>query len=186
MGLFEKLGLVEKIPNENTYSNYDDCQESSKIEMQWEDQAKAEVSEVNQDTLIEDIYSQNDLCDRTKSIFKVEDLINSLPKEMVTETKRNSVTAILESFQLTSMDIIDDGKKRINVLSCLMKQLEQATQQEIETKNAHIESLKEEIACMQAEIVKQQEIITISTRVITSEINRIQSLVNFVNGGINL
>ena len=94
MGLFEKLGLVEKIPNENTYSNYDDCQESSKIEMQWEDQAKAEVSKVNQDTLIEDIYSQNDLCDRTKSIFKVEDLINSLPKEMVTETKRNSVTEI--------------------------------------------------------------------------------------------
>ena len=84
------------------------------------------------------------------------------------------------------MDIIDDGKKRINVLSCLMKQLEQATQQEIETKNAHIESLKEEIACMQAEIVKQQEVITISTGVITSEINRIQSLVDFVNGGTNL
>ena len=35
----------------------------------------AELDSVNTDTLIDDIYNQNNLADRTQSIFKVEELI---------------------------------------------------------------------------------------------------------------
>ena len=104
MGLLKKL-FVEEIPNET--ESYD--VEATTYE---EPEVEVELDDVNTDTLIEDIYVQNELYDKTKSIFKVEELINSLPKEMVTETKKTSVLAILGSFGLTVTDVIIDGDNR--------------------------------------------------------------------------
>lgn len=73
----------------------------------------AELDSVNTDTLIDDIYSQNNLADKTQSIFKVEELIKSFPKEMTTETKRNSVLATLGVFGLTVTDVEADGEKEL-------------------------------------------------------------------------
>ena len=74
----------------------------------------AELDSVNTDTLIDDIYSQNNLADKTQSIFKVEELIKSFPKEMTTETKRNSVLATLGVFGLTVTDVEAEEEKRVD------------------------------------------------------------------------
>ena len=84
MGLLTKLGLVEEVPA----NNYDEAVEEYSYE---EETVEAELESVNTETLIDDIYAQNNLADKSRSIFKVEELISSLPKEMATETKRNSV-----------------------------------------------------------------------------------------------
>ena len=75
--------FVERVPEEklDEECNYDVEDETIPVEL----------DSVNTDSLIEDVYTQNELLDKSKSIFKVEDLINSLPKEMVTETKRTSL-----------------------------------------------------------------------------------------------
>ena len=112
MGLLTKLGLVEEVPT----NNYDEAVEEYSYE---EEIVEAELESVNTETLIDDIYAQNNLADKSRSIFKVEELISSLPKEMVTETKRNSVLAILGSFNLTAIDVVTDGEERVKILTSI-------------------------------------------------------------------
>ena len=71
---------------------------------------------VSQENLIADIYSENDLSDLSKSIFKVEELINSLPKEMPDATKKATVLSILASFGLTIDEVLADAKDRNAVI----------------------------------------------------------------------
>ena len=114
MGIFLKKNFfVEEIPDEtpdipDVDTDFDTTE------------TNAELDSVNTDTLIDDIYSQNNLADKTQSIFKVEELIKSFPKEMTTETKRNSVLATLGVFGLTVTDVEADGEKRVDVLSDIL------------------------------------------------------------------
>ena len=101
MGLLKSIGkaFVEEVPNEKILEeNFTDYKEET---------VEVELDNVNTNTLIDDIYAQNNLYDKSQSIFKVEELINSLPKEMVTETKRASVLSILGSFGLAETEVIE-------------------------------------------------------------------------------
>lgn len=177
MGFLEKLGLVEAVPT----SNYEDVVETYDYV---EDVVEAELESVNTDTLIDDIYTQNDLADKSHSIFKVEELINSLPKEMVTETKRNSVLAILGSFNLTATDVVADGEERIRILSAIKEQVDADSKMSIAEKEEQIEELKKSIAALTVEIADEQEKSRVSNETITSEVKKIETLVKFV-GGVN-
>ena len=118
MGILKSIGkaFVEEVPTENNEVNEDfHSFEEGRVEV--------ELDSVNTDTLIDDIYTQNDLYDKSQSIFKVDELINSLPKEMVTETKRTSVLSILSSFGLTATEVVDDGEKRIEVLNGIKEKI---------------------------------------------------------------
>ena len=97
MGFLQKFKLIEEIPNEQDYpSTYEGntLVEDKSIDVEYN-------SESGANAVVEDTYAQNNLHDTTRSIFKVEELMNSLPKEMVTETKKLSVLSILNSFNLT-------------------------------------------------------------------------------------
>lgn len=177
MGLFEKLGLVEEVPT----NNYEDVVEEYSYE---EDVVEAELETVNTDTLIEDIYAQNDLADKSRSIFKVEELIASLPKEMATETKRNSVLAILGSFNLTATDVVADGEERIKILTAIKEQVDSDSKTTVADKEAQIEELKKAIESLTIEIANEQEKSRISNETITAEVVKIETLVKFV-GGVN-
>ena len=175
MGFFKDL-FVEQIPNEEeNYTN-----ESSLVE---ENSMAVELDSVNTDTLIADIYMQNELFEQTKSIFKVEELINSLPKEMVTETKKTSVLATLGVFGLTATDVTLDGENRINVLSGVLSKILDEGNATVISKETEIEDHKKEIARLEKEISDQKTEMKISENTINTEINRITSLVKFTEGG---
>lgn len=179
MGLLKTIGkaFVEELPteefenNENEYFNED--------EMIRED---VELENVNTNTLIDDIYSQNNLYDKSKSIFKVEELINSLPKEMVTETKRSSVLSILGNFGLTNIEVVSDGENRIEVLNGIKEKINVDYQESILEKEAQIEEFKKNIADLEIEIAKEQNEMKDSNETILEESNRIKELVKFVGG----
>lgn len=177
MGLFEKLGLVEEVPT----NNYADVIEEYGYE---EEVVEAELESVNTDTLISDIYAQNNLADKSRSIFKVEELIASLPKEMTTETKRNSVLAILGSFNLTATDVVADGDERVKILTSIKEQVDSDSKMTVTEKEAQIEELKKSIEALTIEIANEQEKMRISNETITAEVVKIESLVKFV-GGVN-
>lgn len=143
----------------------------------------AELDSVNTATLIEDIYNQNDLADKTQSIFKIEELINSLPKEMATETKRNSVLATLGVFGLTAADVEADGEKRVDVLSSILAKIICDADGVIAEKSNAIEEHKMEIERLEKEIADQKAEIKVSDESINSEIDRIKNLINFTTGG---
>ncbi len=177
MGLLTKLGLVEEVPA----NNYDEAVEEYSYE---EETVEAELESVNTETLIDDIYAQNNLADKSRSIFKVEELIFSLPKEMATETKRNSVLAILGSFNLTATDVVTDGEERIKTLTSIKEQVDSDSKMTVTEKEAQIEELKKSIEVLTVEIANEQEKARISNETISAEVAKVESLVKFV-GGVN-
>lgn len=168
--------FVEKVPEEENY----DVDINYSVE---DSTVPVELDEVHTDTLIDDIYAQNELSDSSKSIFKIEELINSLPKEMVTETKRVSVLATLGVFGLTVTDVTLDGEQRVDVLNSILTKILDEGNINITDKETEIENHKKEIARLEKEIADQQAEMKISENNINVEVNRINNLIKFVEGG---
>jgi len=177
MGFLKSIGkaFVEEVPVENDLNQED----SAVLE---EESMEVELDNVSTETLIEDIYTQNDMFDKSKSIFKVEELINSLPKEMVTETKRGSVLSILGSFGLTATEVTEDGEKRIEVLNGVKEKINSESKESIMRKEEQIEEYKKAIANLETEIAEEQNETKASNESICVELNRINGLVRFVGG----
>lgn len=170
--------FVEKVPEEENYDvGTDYSVEDSTVPV--------ELDEVHTDTLIDDIYAQNELSDRSKSIFKIEELINSLPKEMVTETKRGSVLATLGVFGLTVTDVTLDGEQRVDVLNSVLAKILDDGNANVTDKETEIENHKKEIARLEKEISDQQSEMKISENNINTEVGRISGLIKFIEGGDN-
>lgn len=176
MGLLKSIGkaFVEEVSMESNEVEDFHTYEEEKVEVN--------LDCVNADTLIDDIYTQNDLYDKSQSIFKVEELINSLPKEMVKETKRASVLSILSSFGLTATEVSNDGERRIEVLDSVRVKINTESSDLILEKEDKIEEFKKAIAVLEAEISNEMSNIKISSETISTEINRIRELVKFVGG----
>lgn len=173
MGFLKNM-FVEEIPNDD-YEDVVETMNETDVEVNYE-----EVD--NLDTLIDEVYNQNDLYDKSKSIFKVEELINSLPKEMVTETKKASVLAILTSFGLTATDVTLDGERRIEVLNGVLRNITTTGDADISEMNTEIENRKKEIADLEKKIADRQNEVKVSDEKISSETARINELMKFVGG----
>ena len=170
--------FVEKVTEEENYDvGTDYSVEDSTVPV--------ELDEVHTDTLIDDIYAQNELSDRSKSIFKIEELINSLPKEMVTETKRGSVLATLGVFGLTVTDVTLDGEQRVDVLNSVLAKILDDGNANVADKETEIENYKKEIARLEKEISEQQSEMKVSENNINTEVGRISGLIKFIEGGDN-
>lgn len=178
MGLLQKIGraLIEEVPTENEDISFD----MTTVVM--EDVTEVELESVNTSTLIDDIYTQNDLFDMSRSIFKVEELIASLPKEMATDTKRASVLAILGSFNLTATEVVEDGEKRFNVLLNIKDKIDKDCRNVIADKESQIEELKKAIENLTIEIANEQEKMKQSDDAILVEVAKVENLIKFVGG----
>ena len=179
MGFLKKLGLVEENPDyyadDNTdYSNgnYD------------ESSVDANVEGVTTENLVNDIYKANSLEDLSKSIFKVDEVINSLPKEMATETKKATVLAILTSFGLTTDEVVQDGITRINFLKSAMNEILTKNNSEIESSNISIEEHKKEIEELSKYIANLVVVNKNCEDTVEQELSKIEELIKFVGGEI--
>lgn len=179
MGIIKRIGqvFIEEIPNES----------ASDTETQYaysENDVNATLEEVRMDTLIDDIYEQNGLFDKSKSIFKVEEMINSLPKEMMTEVKKASVISILGSFGLTDTEVTLDGENRIKVLDSVRENINNDTNNSINEKAEKIEQYKIAIADLEAQIAYSQNEMKASNESINNEILKIEGLIKFIGGTV--
>lgn len=176
MGLLKKLKLVEEVDVDQANSGYIGS------DVDYEEDVDVNLDEVNTDTLVSDIYEQNELSDQSKSIFKIEDLMNALPKEMVTETKKNSVLSALGVFGLTSEEVVADGSKRVEILNAALNKITSEKDDAITDYQDAIESAKETIADLEKSIAKEQAELKASTETIVAEASRINKLISFVGG----
>ncbi len=177
-GLFEKLGLVEKVtPEDDSYDEdgeYDGAYEDSEPEVD------ASLETVNVDTLINDIYAENGLSDRSKSIYMVEKTINSLPAEMTTAIKKTTVLSLLGTYGLVITNIVEDGNTRLEVLNKILNDITSESDSLIEDYEVQIESLKEEIAAKEKLIAEENERKNKSNDIITGEIQTVTKLIKFI------
>lgn len=176
MGLLKSIGkaFVEEVTIELNDEERDDDLLIESVD--------AELDNVNINTLIDDIYTQNDLYDKSQSIFKVEELINSLPKEMVTDTKRSSVLSILGSFSVTAMEVITDGERRLEILNSVKEKINTESTDSISKKEGQIEEFKKAIANLETEIANEQNEVKVSNEIISTEVSRIKGLIEFAGG----
>lgn len=140
------------------------------------------VENVTQDNLITDIYCQNNLSDLSKSIFKIEELINTLPSEMPNETKKLTVLSMLSIFGLTIDEVSLDGKNRIAIINEAREEILNENHDSIVNNNEIIEKKKVEIQELEKDNAFRETVIKNTDDVIESEINRISKLINFIGG----
>lgn len=159
---------------EDAYDVYNDCSPDENVDV--------ETSDVTQERLIEDVYESNELSDKTRSIFKVEEVLQSLPKEMPNETKRSTLLAILGSFGLTVDEVLEDGEKRISIVKAAMNKISDENEAVIAENLANIEQKKVEIQDLEKDNANRLEIVDSTESKINVEVERIDSLIKFVKG----
>lgn len=175
MGFLKKL-LVEEIPED--VSVYDE-----ELYMEEETVVEVNTDSVSQDNLVSDIYNQNNLSDLSKSIFKVEELVNSLPKEMPSDTKKATVLSILSSFGLTVDEVASDGVSRKEMLDAALDEITTENENVIANNNMEIEHKKQEIQELEKDNANRESIIKNTEDKIEIETKRISDLIAFIGGG---
>lgn len=172
MGFFQKIGLVEQIEPTYDYSITEEAAVSDEIEVSTED--------VSGEDMVKSIYEQNDLGDYSQSIYKVEELISSLPKEMPTDTKRKTVLSILGSFGLTTDMVVEDATSRLKILQGAKDHMMNSADVEISNAETEIESYKQKIEENEKVIAEKQAYKEKTDVDLGNEITKINTLVNFV------
>ena len=137
---------------------------------------------VSQDNLIEDIYNQNALSDLSKSIFKVEQTINSLPKEMPNDTMKATVLTILSNFGLTVDEIVEDGYSRQTIIRSALNAIVEENESAILTNKTIIEQKKLEIQELEKDNANRESVIKNTEDKVELELKRISDLVTFIGG----
>lgn len=178
MGFLNKLGkvFVEEIPDENEFDLND-------IELPGEEDVLCEdvnTESVNYDSMVEDIYKSNGMEDKSSSIFKVEEIIQSLPKEMPNVTKKTTVSSILKSFGLDSVIVSEDGMNRVQLLKSAFNKIQAEITETIIDKKSLIEEHKKEIEQLEKEIALNEEYLKQSEAAYDNENKRINELVQFI------
>lgn len=181
---FERMGLVEKVPSEDEgYEAAEMRSDYTPGEYADEDEVDAEAAELTDtETFISDIYAQYSMSDLSKSIFKAEDVMKTLPMEMATDTKRNTVIGILSSFNLTATDVTEDGEERIKTLNAVNKKTKEENLSEIDVRLQKIEDLKGQIEELNKEVSALKDTTASAEALISAEVDKIQSLIDFLTG----
>lgn len=169
--LFEKEAKTETYEDVDMTSVYDNVSE-----------VDVNTDNVSQDNLIADIYNQNDLSDLSKSIFKVEELMNSLPKEMPDATKKATVLSILTSFNVTVDEVIADADNRIEMILSALNRIQTDNEEVINQNSQDIEQKKLEIQDLEKDNADRTLTVKVTQDKVEAERTRIVNLVKFIGG----
>ena len=105
------------------------------------EEASVDVEISSGENIVADIFSQNDLADKSDSIYTVQALIATLPSEMTTVKKQATVSGILAVSGKSVSSLLDDAQNRMNILQAAQEKIISTRSAEIESANADIESL---------------------------------------------
>ena len=170
MGFLEKMGLVEREVSIEPVS----------YEVSLEPEVNVEINSTG--CIVDEIYSQNSLSDKSNSIYTVQALIDTLPEEMTTAKKQSTVSGILLVSGKSVASLIDDAKKRVEVLCAAQSKIVDERSNEIAVANADIEELKMAIERATISIKEAEDIISATKQSINDEVKVIDALVEFCEG----
>lgn len=170
----EKWGLVEK----------------DEIEVQASDvgspiptaESRVDVEINSAENIIDEIYKQYHIEDRSNSIYTIQALIDTLPSEMTKAKMQTTVSGIL-SVSGKSLDaLIADGQDRGSILITACGHVEDEHKHIIDVANSDIEKLKAAIEVASVKIKESEEIIAATRKAIEDETAIIETLLKFAEG----
>lgn len=174
--IFEKMGLVEAVGPEPDVMDYE-------FEETMEPEVTVDVSNFKEDgDIVADVYASTNMQDTSKSIFKVEDIIKTLPETMATDTLKKTVLSLMVSFGITTDQVLEDSIARIEALKSANKAITDENSVKIADASAEIESAKVRIQELESDIAKYQKQNSNSVTAVSAEIERITKLAKFVGG----
>lgn len=129
---------------------------------------------------IKDLYNNLNLPSEGNTIFLVKEFSDSLPKNLSTEVKRESVKGILKTSKIDIEELIIDGSERREGLIRLKDEMSQKAVSHIESNLNDIKRLEENIEALKAENISVQKLDEDQTMLIDVEIGKIEQIVKFL------
>jgi hypothetical protein len=129
---------------------------------------------------IEDIYNENYLNDKTKSIFKVEEIKSVLPDTLPNETKKASVLGMMSVSGLTLESVLLDAENRIGILNSALQKFTETTVEIINDSQDQINKLEEMINDLKEKITVRKKEQETQEQIINQEKEKINNTVNFI------
>lgn len=173
MSWLEKIGLVER-------DVVDIPQASAELPIDPDVLVDAEIGST--ENIVDEIYGQNNLSDKSNSIYTVQALIATLPAEMTTAKKQATVAGILAVSGKSISSLLEDASKRLEILDAAQNKIISERTAEIETANADIETLKGAIEAANIKIKESEDLIAATKKSVDDEVSAISELVDFCNG----
>ena len=144
--------------------------------------ASVNTDGVTQDGFVQDVYEKNELADLSRSIFKVEQVMNSLPKEMATAVKKSTVHTILTSFGLSVDEILEDAERRKEIISTALNTVIAENDEVVAQNDSCIEQKKIEIGELEKDNAERHQFVEEIKQNSEKEFDRICNLVDFIRG----
>ena len=176
MNFFEKIGLVESVPTQP--------EEEPNLNCAFDVAPPVEPAAVSPDVtpndIVAQIYQANDATDTSTSVYKVNELLATLPPETPEKTSKTIIVNLLGTLGISIQSIQDDSDRRKALLSDTFN----ATMQDYENKRtALLEEIKDYEAKIQANKEAIQQLVQngdmLSTAV-QDEIAKINSTLAFI------
>ena len=119
---------------------------------------------------------------RGDSLYQIEDYVRTLPDMIPEASKRDIVAKIIVAANLDKNTMIDDGKKRIDILSEYAGNCSTATDSYVFSRLDEIDKLQERIDRLRDEIKVRHEMQEKQIAVINSEMQRLKTIISFLSG----
>lgn len=174
MSWLAKIGLVEREDSVTPVVN--------EVVQELEPQVEVDAEINSTANVVDEIYAQNELSDKSNSIYTVQALIDTLPAEMTTAKKQSTVSGILMVSGKSIASLLDDAQNRIDTLCVARDKIVGDRTNEIMVANSDIEELKKAIEVATIKIKEAEDIIAATKQSVDDEIDAIDSLVKFCEG----
>lgn len=188
MNVFEKLGLIQSSENScDDYLDYPNSQTTNLLSGDTNEDFCAELetqADVSSDDVvyIAETYDLNGLSDTSMSVYKIQEMIAALPKEMPEKTKKATIKDMMPVIGLSYEAIVSDANNRCAVLRSAMDTKLGQLKEEKTSNEAQIESLKEQIEAIQKRNAAIDNAVSTTETNVNQEVDKIMDTVEFIGG----
>jgi hypothetical protein len=173
MGILDKLGLVEEEVTEESA-------DSAENTVVTENPVFAQATEKDLAS-VEAIYKTTSLSDRSKSIYKVEELKNALPSSLDNQAAKQSVLGVMKVAGLSKDETLVDSDKRITALVEAKNKMSADVQTTIQQNLDQITQLEARVNQLKQANNQQKKMQEEQEASIQREIERIEAIVKFIS-----
>lgn len=177
-GFLEKLGLVESNEERGLEQFEQLTRELSQNSLVSEDiNVQTNIENITQP---DEIYLQNNLADKSKSIFKIEEIKSVLPETLPNQAKKDSVIGMMKVSNLALEEVLNDAEQRKVILNGTLQKFTDETISMVEGCETEIKELENRINSLREKITSRKKSQEDQEEIINNEIKKIQSIVEFI------
>lgn len=178
-GFLERIGLVEVATDVNDVEPVDDTPEDS-----MEITSVEPVDVPNEDILtVDSIYAENGMEGFAGTVYKVDEMIQTMPQEMPTATKKVTILGMMNVVGITADEVKADAANRTALLNTVVPEKIRQLNDELSSNNSQIEALKQDIENLQKRNKEILAAMDANQELLQKETDKISDIVNFIGGG---